>query len=142
MNDKSILMPHTCQKVGWWLLLLTVLIEVSKIVLTHTIHNITVAWYMAKASYILLIISLLLITLSKEKVEDEMISAIRLKAMGITSYAFFLFLLILGLILDFSEILSPYLGELVLIILPFLSAGLYYLIFKGMLLRSKKEQAL
>ena len=31
MNSKSILMPHSCQKIGWWLLLLTVLIVVAKI---------------------------------------------------------------------------------------------------------------
>ena len=135
-------MPHVCQKIGWWLLLLTVLVGVSKIVITYTTHNINVAWYMAKASYILLIISLLLITLSKEKVEDEMISGIRLKALGITSYVFFVLLLILGLIMDFCEMLSPYLGELLLIVLPFLTAGLYFLLFKGMLLRSQKEQAL
>ena len=142
MKNKSILMPHVCQKIGWWLLLLTVLVGVSKIVITYTTHNINVAWYMAKASYILLIISLLLITLSKEKVEDEMISGIRLKALGITSYVFFVLLLILGLIMDFCEMLSPYLGELLLIVLPFLTAGLYFLLFKGMLLRSQKEQAL
>ena len=142
MKYKSILMPHACQKIGWWLLLLTVLVVVSKIILTNTIHDITVAWYMAKASYILLIISLLLITLSKEKVEDEMISGLRLKALGVTAYVFFVLLLILGLILDFSVQFSPYLGELVLIVLPFLTAGLYFLLFKGMLLRSKKEQSL
>ena len=142
MQNKSILMPHICQKIGWWLLLLTILVVVSKIILTNTIHDITVAWYMAKTSYILLIISLLLITLSKEKVEDEMISDLRLKALGVTAYAFFVLLLILGLILDFSEQFSPYLGELVLIVLPFLTAGLYLLLFKGMLLRSKKEQSL
>ena len=142
MKNKSILMPHVCQKIGWWLLLLTVLFGVSKIVITHTTHSINVAWYLAKASYILLIISLLLITLSKEKVEDEMISGIRLKALGITSYVFFVLLLILGLILDFSVQFSPYLGELVLIVLPFLTAGLYFLLFKGMLQRSQKEQVL
>ena len=142
MKNKSILMPHVCQRIGWWLLLLTVLVGVSKIVITYTTHNINFAWYMAKASYILLIISLLLITLSKEKVEDEMISGIRLKALGITSYVFFVLLLILGLIMDFCEMLSPYLGELLLIVLPFLTAGLYFLLFKGMLLRSQKEQVL
>jgi hypothetical protein len=38
-EKKSILMPHACQKIGWWPLLLTVLVVVSKIILTNTFHD-------------------------------------------------------------------------------------------------------
>lgn len=147
MNSKSILMPHSCQKIGWWLLLLTVLIVVAKIIVLYTTHSIDidVVWYLAKSSHLILIASLFFITLSKERVEDEMISGLRLKALGLTCYVFFL---LLSLALEFHLLdlfmndLSLYLSELFLIILPIASAGLYYLIFRVLLRQSKKEQAL
>lgn len=148
MNSKSILMPHSCQKIGWWLLLLTVLIVVAKIIVLYTTHSIDVVWYMAKSSHLILIASLFFITLSKERVEDEMISGLRLKALGLTGYVFFVVFLLLSLALEFHLLdlfmndLSLYLSELFLIILPIASAGLYYLIFRVLLRQSKKEQAL
>ena len=33
MNTKSILMPHACQKVGWWLLLLFVILWLVNVLL-------------------------------------------------------------------------------------------------------------
>ena len=145
MNSKSILMPHSCQKIGWWLLLLTVLIVVAKIIVLYTTHSIDidVVWYLAKSSHLILIASLFFITLSKERVEDEMISGLRL-----TCYVFFVVFLLLSLALEFHLLdlfmndLSLYLSELFLIILPIASAGLYYLIFRVLLRQSKKEQAL
>lgn len=148
MNSKSILMPHSCQKIGWWLLLLTVLIVVAKIIVLYTTHSIDVVWYMAKSSHFILIASLFFITLSKERVEDEMISGLRQKALGLTGYVFFVVFLLLSLALEFHLLdlfmndLSLYLSELFLIILPIASAGLYYLIFRVLLRQSKKEQAL
>lgn len=148
MNSKSILMPHSCQKIGWWLLLLTVLIVLAKIIVLYTTHSIDVVWYLAKSSHLILIASLFFITLSKERVEDEMISGLRLKALGLTGYVFFVVFLLLSLALEFHLLdlfmndLSLYLSELFLIILPIASAGLYYLIFRVLLRQSKKEQAL
>lgn len=151
MNNKSILMPHSCQIVGWWLFLLTALLVVAKIILAYTTHNINVVWYLAKSSHLVLIISLFFITLSKEKFEDEMISGLRLKALGLTGYVFFVVFLLLSLALELHLLdlfknndgtLSLYLSELFLIILPIASAGLYYLIFRVLLRQSKKEQLL
>lgn len=148
MNSKSILMPHSCQKIGWWLLLLTVLIVLAKIIVLYTTHSIDVVWYLAKSSHLILIASLFFITLSKERVEDEMISGLRLKALGLTCYVFFVVFLLQSLALEFHLLdlfmndLSLYLSELFLIILPIASAGLYYLIFRVLLRQSKKEQAL
>ncbi len=105
-------------------------------------------WYLAKSSHLILIASLFFITLSKERVEDEMISGLRLKALGLTCYVFFVVFLLLSLALEFHLLdlfmtdLSLYLSELFLIILPIASAGLYYLIFRVLLRQSKKEQAL
>lgn len=145
MNNKSILMPHTCQKVGWCLLILSVIVEFAKALF---VHSIDVTWYFAKASHIMFIVSIFLICLSKEKVEDEMISGFRLKAIGITAYVLFVLLLVLSIVLEvkpgfiFSnaeDTLSAYLSELFLIVLPILLFVLYYGIFKWMLWKSKKQ---
>ena len=145
MNHKSILMPHTCQKIGWCLLILFVIVELAK---TLFVHNIDVAWHFAKASHIIFIVSIFLICLSKEKVEDEMISGFRLKSTGITAYVFFILLLILSLFLElrlasiFSSIpedLELYLSEAILIFLPLLLFILYYGLFKWMLWKSQKQ---
>ena len=145
MNNKSILMPHSCQKVGWFLLILSVIAEVAKVLL---VHNIDVAWYFAKVSHIIFIVSIFLICLSKEKVEDEMISGFRLKSIGMTAYVFFILLLIISVVLEIKpgfffsnadETLSAYLSELFLIILPVLLFVLYYGILKWMLCKSNKQ---
>ena len=144
-------MPHACQKIGWWLLLLTALIVITKVILTYATHSIDVAWYLAKTSHLILIVSLFFITLSKEKVEDEMISGLRLKALGLTGYVFFIVFLLLSIGLElrlfslfknYDSVSEAYLSELFLIVLPVAIAGLYYLIFRVLLRQSKKEQAL
>lgn len=144
-------MPHACQMIGWWLLLLTALIVVAKIIISYTTHNIDMVWYLAKSSHLILISALFFISLSKEKVEDEMISDLRLKALGLTGYVFFVVILLLSLALELHLLdlfmnndgtLSLYLSELFLIILPIAIAGHYYLLFRVLLHQSKKEQAL
>ena len=151
MNNKSILMPHACQKIGWWFLFLTALIVVAKVIISFTTHNIDVVWYLAKSSHLILIAALFFITLSKEKVEDEMISGLRLKAIGLTGYIFFVVFLLLSLVLElrlfalfknYDNVTEAYLSEFFLIFLPVVIAGLYYLIFRVLLRQSKKEQSL
>lgn len=139
MNKKSILMPNVCQKVGWGLLILSVVVEMAKALL---VRDIDVAWYFAKASHLLFIVSIFLICLSKEKVEDEMISGFRLKAIGLTAYVFFVLLLILSIVLGVKPGSNPYLSELLLIVLPILLFVSYEGIFKGMLWKSQKQQVL
>ncbi len=145
MNNKSILMPHTCQKIGWCLLILFVIVELAKALF---VHNIDVAWYFAKASHIIFIVSIFLICLSKEKLEDEMISGLRLKSIGLAAYVFFVLFLILSLFLElrfatlfpsFPEDLELYLSEAFLVFLPLLLFVLYYGPFKWMLWKSQKQ---
>lgn len=145
MNNKSILMPHLCQKIGWCLLVLSIVLVIVKALFVHTID---VAWYSAKTTPIVLLVSFFLISLSKEKVEDEMISAYRLKAIGITAYVFFILLIILSLVLELKPnfifantdtTISAFISELFLIILPFLLSILYYILFRGLLWKSKKQ---
>ncbi len=144
MNNKNILLPRPCKKVGWCLLILAVLAEIAK---TLFVHDMDAAWYLAKAVHIVLILSLFLICMSKEKVEDEMISGFRLKSVGITAYTAFVLLLFLSIILevkpgfifkDSENVASAYyLGGFFLIILPVLLFALYYGIFKCMIWKSK-----
>ena len=145
MNKKSILLPHSCQKLGWCLLALSILVFIAQVLF---VHDIDVAWYFAKASHFIFIVSIFLICLSKEKVEDEMISGFRLKSIGRAAYVFFVLFLILSLFLElrfatlfpsFPEDLELYLSEAILIFLPLLLFILYYGLFKWMLWRSKKQ---
>ena len=151
MKNKSLLMPHRCQIIGWWLFLLAILVDVIKTIFFRDLASMETAGSLARASSILFLVSLFFICLSKEKVEDEMISSLRLRAVGITAYVFFVLLLILSIVLEvrpgflFSgaeDTLSAYLSEFFLIILPVLLFVLYYLSFRWMLWKSKKQQAL
>ena len=133
-------MPHICQRIGWILLSISLSIEIIKIVRWYFTHDVDrIEGYLAQTVYILLIVSLFFISLSKERVEDEMISILRLRALGITGYSFFILILLLSLVLTFGDC-NLYFSELFLMTLPLLLATLYYLIFKWMLWRSKKEE--
>ena len=147
MNTKSILMPHICHKIGWWTLLLTVMITLVKTILLYFFGGeiMDLAGYMARISHLILIISLSLICLSKEKIEDEMISGLRLKAVGYTAWFFFIFTLVVSPLLLVQPVdsdITLYLSELFLICLPVGLAGLYLVIFKVMLWKSKKQEVL
>ncbi|SKC55265.1 hypothetical protein SAMN06298214_1365 [Bacteroidales bacterium WCE2004] len=138
MNTKNILLPHACQKIGWWLLAGSVcgfLVE-----WLFFARDFDVQCLLVRPLYFTFIVSIFLVSLSKEKVEDEMIAAFRLKAVGITAYAFFVFLLILNIV--FVEQpgpgTNPYLSELFLIALPVLLFVLYYGLFRWMLCKSRK----
>ena len=138
MNTKNILMPHACQKIGWWLLAGSVcgfLVD-----WLFFARDFDVQCLLVRPLYYTFIVSIFLISLSKEKVEDEMIAAFRLKAVGITAYAFFVFLLVLNIV--FVEQpgpgTNPYLSELFLIALPVLLFAVYYGLFRWMLCKSRK----
>lgn len=139
MNKKSILMPHACQKIGWWLLALFVAGFLAERLFFA--RNFDVQCLLAKPLYYAFIVSVFLICLSKEKVEDEMIAALRLKAVGITAYAFFVFLLVLNIVFveQPGSGTNPYLSELFLVALPVLLFALYYGLFRWMLCKSKKQ---
>ena len=138
MNTKNILLPHACQKIGWWLLAGSVCGFLVKWLFFA--RDFDVQCLLVRPLYFTFIVSIFLVSLSKEKVEDEMIAAFRLKAVGITAYAFFVFLLVLNIV--FVEQpgpgTNPYLSELFLIALPVLLFALYYGLFRWMLCKSRK----
>ena len=151
MNDKSILMPHTCQKIGWWLLLLIPLMGGFYAILyflfreTHLFALVNAnSRFITMLSILVVSVSMFLICLSKEEVEDEMISLYRLKAVGISAFVCFIVVLVSWTLsaLDhgfhFAEPRFYLVTSFVRALLPFLAAGLYYILFKTMLRHANK----
>ena len=90
MQKKSILMPHACHKVGWWLLVLIPLVWGSYEILYRFFHKTNLfavvndnSRFITMVFYLVVIAAAFLICLSQEKVEDEMVSQYRLRAIGI-----------------------------------------------------------
>ena len=158
MRSKSILMPHSCQKVGWWLLLLIPLTLGFYEILFHFFHETHLfavvnsnSRFMTMLFYLVIIAAAFLICLSKEKVEDEMISQYRLRAIGISAYVNFMLFLAFWVFVALDHgfrfghgesrwnymywAMKVYLG-----LIPFITAALYYIVFKWMLRRSNKGQ--
>ena len=160
MQKKSILLPHACQKIGWWLLLLIplgvwfsdMLYDYFRETPLFTMVEGNIRFFIM-VCYLVLIASACMICLSKEKVEDEMVSQYRLRAIGISAYVHFILYWVLRLIAALQvgfrfgvggtwEIDLYTTTESFIDLIPFTTAGLYYLVFKWMLWRSRKEEAL
>ena len=160
MQKKSILMPHSCHKIGWWLLLLIpMIIGVYEILFlfyreSHLFAGINDNRRLITiVCYLEVIAAAFLICLSKEKVEDEMVAQYRLKAIGISAYVHFILYLAFWIFAALQHGFRIGTGEpwemgffvtmqLFTVLIPFTTAGLYYLVFKWMLWRSRKEEAL
>ena len=160
MQKKSILLPHPCQKIGWLLLLLIPLgVWFSDILYDYFRETPLFAMVNNNSRFLMLVIYLLFIAsafficLSKEKVEDEMVSQYRLRAIGIAAYVHFILYLVFMLVAALQQCFRFGAGgtweidlfktlELFRVLLPFTTAALYYLVFKWMLWRSRKEEAL
>ena len=157
MNKKSILMPHACQKLGWWILLVIPLMLVFYFILyfffreTHLFATVNDnSRFITMMSYIVLALSAFFICLSKEEVEDEMIAQYRLKAVGVTAYVCFVLLIVLFLLAAFAHgfrkgdfpVVLFQVKNVVQMLLPFVAVALYYLLFKGMLRSTRKGQGL
>ena len=159
MKCKSILMPYTCHKIGWWLLVLLPLAWGFYEILFRYFHESKLfalvndnSRLLTMTCYLVVIASAFLICLSKEKVEDEMVSQYRLRAIGISAYVHFILYWVLRLIAALQvgfrfgvggtwEIDLYTTTESFIDLIPFTTAGLYYLVFKWMLWRSRKEEA-
>ena len=151
MNKKSILMPHACQKIGWWLLLLIPLVQGFYWALYYFFHETQLfatvndnSRFITMLSGLVVLASAFLICLSKEKVEDEMISQYRLRAVAIAALVAFVIILVCWVfaVLDHG---FRFLGEggllalrLVHTSLPYVTAAIYYIVFKTLLLKSRK----
>ena len=89
-------MPNGCQRAGWWMLILIPAILACYYVL-YTFFRESALFalvnnnsrYMTMTLGIVAVVSLFLICLSKEKTEDEMISALRMRTVTIIAYILF-----------------------------------------------------
>ena len=149
-----------CLIPGWWLLLLIPLVWGSYEVLYHFFRESALfavvnshSRFMTMLFYLVVIVSAFLICLSREKVEDEMISQYRLKAIGISAYVHFLLFLAFLLFGALDHGFRFGHGEswwgivygtaqVFFALIPFTTAGLYYILFKWMLRRSQKAEVL
>lgn len=91
MTMKRFLLPHAFQKAGWWLLLTSLVAGAAALVLdtiSGPLPDGAVTADAAKAQPLTRVIlaavylSFLLIACSREKVEDEMVSSMRLRAIA------------------------------------------------------------
>ena len=152
MNKKSILMPHACQKIGWWLLLLIPLMQGFYRVLYYFFHETKLfatvndnSRFITMLSGLVVVASAFLICLSKEKVEDEMISQYRLRAVGVAAFAGFVIILAFWVFMMLDHGFRFFVGNAysitvsaVHVFLPFVVAAIYYIVFKILLLKSRK----
>ena len=144
-------MPHSCQKVGWWLLLLIplvlgfygILYSCSRDTQLFALVN-NNSRFITMFAILVVAISLFLICLSREKVEDEMISLYRLKAVGISAFVWFSVVLVCWTLSALDHGFHFAAPEFYLVmsfvrtLLPFIVAGLYYFLFKTMLRHAKE----
>lgn len=155
MNKKSILMPHACQKLGWWILLLIPLMIGFYLILYYDFRETRLfttvndnSRFITMVSYIVLALSAFFICLSKEKVEDEMIAQYRLKAVGVTAYVCLILMMVIFLLAAVANVFPKYpivlfqVKGMIETLLPFFAVALYYLLFKGMLRSTRKGQGL
>lgn len=78
---KTVLLPHLWQKVGWWMIVASVLLATA--IAAVEISTGTRCSFPIMASWIPAVAGLLLICLSQEKVEDEYIHHLRGKIVSI-----------------------------------------------------------
>lgn len=78
MYKKSFLFPHCCQQIGWWLILTCLILAVTFLcVIENTSDSFNTARVLQASIFVLSSIGLMLLCLSKEKIEDEYISYLR-----------------------------------------------------------------
>ena len=93
MYRKSFLFPHSCQQIGWWLILTCLTLAVTFLcVIENASGTFNTARVLQASIFVLIALSsigLLLLCLSKEKIEDEYISYLRTRiATWIIVYVF------------------------------------------------------
>lgn len=90
MYKKSFLFPHYCQKIGWCLLLICLILAATFFCfLDNAVNSFNSLRVLQGLIIILSSVGLMLLCLSKEKLEDEYISYIRMRiAIWIIVYVF------------------------------------------------------
>lgn len=147
---KRFLLPHAFQKAGWWLLLASLVAAAAVLILdipSGAMPDGTVTADAAKTQPLTRVIlaavylSLLLIACSREKVEDEMVSAMRLHALATVAYAAFALFTVITIvsILTGADI---YNGLALFLSSPTLLFWAYEALFRISIARNRKHSSL
>ena len=149
MKQKSLLLPYSCQKVGWYIALAIPITFLGIILYAKFINPSLIEsepflrWWFAIPT-MLFFIAIFLICMSKEKDEDEMIAQIRMRVVTMMVYIYFIVFLVVGLIWSFDiaiQFHGEYQGEVLGNVLIRMSLFLvvYEMIFKIRLWRNRKK---
>lgn len=153
MERKTYLLPHVCQKVGWWMLLVSLLSITMFIAIDSTtgLSNINVAlsYLVSILATCLPYLSMGLICLSQEKEEDEYVSHLRMRSLfWVVVFAFAAGIIEQSMNYIFVSFLTiekrGVLSYMNFIVNPMSLAIVYVLIFKGSILfntiKSRKDE--
>lgn len=88
---KNLLLPHRFKRIGWWLLAADVLFFASLFLIFNSFNLLHWSWSrpLTNTAMIAGMIAICLVTFSREKVEDEYITALRSQTLTIVFYLFF-----------------------------------------------------
>ena len=143
MNKKSYLLPHACQKAGWWMLLASLAFAVIYVLIEAGNFYDTLAEAPAILMFLatgLPFLSLMMICISQEKEEDEYIQSLRTRTVFIVVvYDFVVNMIVMSLTnvlvhhIPFDEFAAFHYVTSMCTNLPLLIV-IYLLIFNGTLL--------
>lgn len=100
------LFPHKVQKISMLVFLIDILVMCA--ILSYGVHHQPIGMKIESVLVIIMYLSIFVCVFSKEKIEDEFISSLRLKSLAIVSFLGFAFIIIL----DIVHVLLPYEGFL------------------------------
>lgn len=147
---KRFLLPHAFQTGGWLLLLISLVAAAAALILdihSGALPDGTVTADAAKPQIITRVIlaavylSLLLIACSREKVEDEMVSAMRLRALATVAYAAFALFTVITIVSILTGA-DTYNGLALFISSPTLLFWAYEALFRISIARNRKHSSL
>lgn len=147
---KRFLLPHAFQKAGWWLLLASLVAGAAVLVLdipSGALSDGTVTAEPAKAQPLTRVIlaavylSFLLIACSREKVEDEMVSDMRRRAIAAVAYAAFALFTAITIVSTLTGA-DLYNGLALFLSSPTLLFWAYEAVFRISIARNRKHSSL
>lgn len=147
---KRFLLPHAFQKAGWWLLLASLVAGAAALVLdtiSGPLPDGTVTAEAAKAQPLTRVIlaavylSFLLIACSREKVEDEMVSDMRRRAIAAVAYAAFALFTAITIVSTLTGA-DLYNGLALFLSSPTLLFWAYEAVFRISIARNRKHSSL
>ena len=147
---KRFLLPHAFQKAGWWLLLASLVAGAAALVLdtiSGPLPDGAVTAEPAKAQPLTRVIlaavylSFLLIACSREKVEDEMVSDMRRRAIAAVAYAAFALFTAITIVSTLTGA-DLYNGLALFLSSPTLLFWAYEAVFRISIARNRKHSSL